>query len=54
MQIMKMKPIEKVVTLNNYRRFPPFYKCYCPKCNKALKRENKCSCGQEIDWSNWE
>ena len=52
---MKMKPISKPVTMNNYKRFDPLYKCYCPKCNKILKRnEEVCTCGQEIDWSEWQ
>ena len=51
---MKMKPISKSVTMNNYKRFDSLYKCYCPKCNKVLKRnEEVCTCGQEIDWSEW-
>lgn len=52
---MKKKPRAEVVTMNNYKRFPPLYKCYRPKCNKVLKRnEDNCICGQEIDWSEWE
>ena len=35
---MKEKPIAELVTRNNYKRFDPLYKCYCPKCNKVLKR----------------
>ena len=51
---MKMKPISKVVTINNYKRCEPLYKCYCPICDKTLKRnEEVCTCGQEIDWSEW-
>ena len=43
---MKMKPISKVVTINNYKRFEPLYKCYRPKCDKTLKRnEEVCTCG---------
>lgn len=52
---MKEKPIEKLVTMNNYKRFDSLYKCYCPKCNKVLKRnEYRCICGQDIDWSEWQ
>lgn len=48
------KPIEKIVTMNNCKRFNPLYKCYCPRCNKVLKRDkDKCTCGQDIDWSEW-
>ena len=51
---MKIKPISKSVTMNNYKRFDSLYKCYCPKCDKTLKRnEEVCTCGQEIDWSEW-
>lgn len=50
----KQKPIAEPVTGNPNKRFEIIYKCYCPKCNKLLKRsEEKCSCGQEIDWSEW-
>ena len=53
--IMKKKPKTETVTQNNYMRFEPLYKCYCPVCNKLLKRsEEKCTCGQEIDWSEWQ
>lgn len=51
---MKLKPISKPVTTNNYKRFPTLFICFCPTCNKKLKREDKCGCGQEIDWSEWE
>ncbi len=52
---MKKKPISKLVTSNNYKRFDSLYKCYCPECNRILKRsEERCACGQEIDWSEWE
>lgn len=52
---MKEKPIAKLATMNNYKRFDPLYKCYCPKCNKILKRnEVRCACGQDIDWSEWQ
>ena len=52
---MKKKPKTETVTQNNYMRFESLYKCYCPICNKLLKRsEEKCSCGQEIDWSEWQ
>jgi hypothetical protein len=55
MENAKQKPIEEMVTGNHNQRFTPIYKCYCPKCNKLLKRDNeKCSCGQEIDWSDWQ
>lgn len=51
---MKEKPIAKPVSMNNDKRFDVLYKCYCPKCNKILTRnEDKCSCGQNIDWSEW-
>ena len=51
---MKMRPISKPVTMNNYKRFDPLYKCYCPKCKNILKRnEEVYTCGQEIDWSEW-
>ena len=52
---MKEKPIAKLVTMNNCKRFAPLYKCYCPKCSKVLKRnEDRCTCGQGIDWSEWQ
>ncbi len=57
MKNTKQKPIAEPVTTNCYKRFDAVYKCYCPnpKCNKLLKRsEEKCSCGQEIDWSEWQ
>ena len=55
MENNKLKPIAEPVTKNHYNRFEPIYKCYCPKCNELLKRsEEKCSCGQEIDWSEWQ
>ena len=42
---MKIKPISRSVTMNNYKRFDSLYKCYCPKCNKVLKRnEEVCTC----------
>ena len=51
---MKLKPKTEIVPENNYMRFDPLYKCYCPQCNRILKRsENICTCGQEIDWSEW-
>lgn len=51
---MKEKPIAKLITMNNYKRFDALYKCYCPKCNNVLKRnEDRCTCGQDIDWSEW-
>lgn len=56
MDIMeKIKPRSEIVSQNNYNRFAPLYVCYCPKCGKMLKRsEEKCTCGQEIDWEDWE
>lgn len=52
---MGKKPISKLVTTNNYKRFDGLYMCYCPECNKVLKRnEETCICGQDIDWSEWE
>ena len=55
MENNKRKPIEEPITTNHYKRFEPLYICYCPKCNKVLKRnEDKCSCGLEIDWSEWQ
>ena len=55
MESTKLKPIEEIVTGNHNQRFAPIYKCYCPKCSKLLKRDNeKCTCGQEIDWSEWQ
>ena len=55
MKNTKQKPIEERITIGyHHERFEPIYKCYCPKCNKLLKRsEEKCSCGKEIDWSEW-
>ena len=51
---MKMKPKTEIVSGNNYMRFVPLCKCYCPSCNRSLKRnDDKCECGQEIDWSEW-
>lgn len=51
----KIKPRSEIVSQNNYQRFDPLYACYCPKCGKLLKRnESKCTCGQEIDWEDWE
>lgn len=55
MENARQKPVEEIVTGNHNKRFSPVYKCYCPKCNNLLKRDNdKCSCGQEIDWSEWQ
>lgn len=52
---MKLKPIAKVITGNNYMRFNPIYRCYCPQCGNLLKRtDNICKCGKEIDWSEFE
>lgn len=55
MENTKQKPIEERITGGyHHERFDAIYRCYCPKCNKLLKRsEEKCSCGQEIDWSEW-
>lgn len=51
---MKLKPKAEIVSGNSYMRFDPLYKCYCPQCNKTLKRSDTvCTCGQEIDWSEW-
>ena len=52
---MKLKPVSKIISKNNYRRFDPIYKCYFPKCGRVLsgKHEEKCKCGQEIDWCEW-
>ena len=51
---IKKKPIAKIVSNNNYKRFDSLYACYCPSCKKLLKRtETQCTCGQEIDWSEW-
>ena len=51
---MKRKPKTQIASGNNYMRFDPLYKCYCPCCNRILKRsDNMCICGQEIDWSDW-
>ena len=51
----KKKPIAEPVTINHYKRFDAIYKCYCPNCSRILNRnEDKCSCGQEIDWSEWQ
>lgn len=53
---MKKKPVSEIVSNNNLRRFPPLYVCYCPKCKKILSsnHDDKCSCDQEIDWSEFE
>lgn len=52
---IKLKPKTEIVSENNYMRFNALYKCYCPRCNKLLKRKyDKCFCGQSIDWSEWE
>lgn len=54
MENVKQKPIAKSITSNHNKRFEPIYKCYCPNCNRLLKRtEEQCNCGQEIDWSEW-
>lgn len=51
---MKLKPKTEIVSGNNYMRFDSLYKCYCPCCRRLLKRnDDKCACGQEIDWSDW-
>ena len=51
---MKLKPRAEKITGNNYMRFEPIYKCYCPKCGQPLKRkDNICKCAQKIDWSEW-
>ena len=51
---MKLKPKTEIVSCNNYMRFDTLYKCYCPQCNRTLKRSDSvCTCGQEIDWSEW-
>ena len=51
---MKMKPKTEIVSGNNYMSFDSLYKCYCPCCRRLLKRnDDKCACGQEIDWSDW-
>ena len=53
--IVTKKPIAVPITGNNHNRFDALYRCYCPKCNNILKRDkDKCDCGQEIDWSEWE
>ena len=55
MENNKKKPIAESVTINHYKRFDAIYKCYCPNCNRILNRnEDKCSCGQDIDWSEWQ
>ena len=55
MENNKKKPIAEPITVNHYKRFDAIYKCYCPNCNRILNRnEDKCSCGQEIDWSEWQ
>ena len=56
MDIMeKIKPRSEIVSQNNYNRFTSLHVCYCPKCGKLLKRsEEKCTCGQEIDWEDFE
>ena len=52
---MKLKPKTEIVSRNNYMRFDPLYKCYCPQCNRILKRgDSVCTCGQKIDWSEWQ
>lgn len=51
---IKLKPKTELVSGNSYNRFYGLYRCYCPVCFRQLKRkENKCECGQEIDWSEW-
>ena len=55
MENNKQKPIAEPVTTNHYKRFDAIYRCYCPNCNRILNRnEDKCSCGLEIDWSEWQ
>lgn len=52
---MKLKPKTEIVSGNNHMRFDPLYKCYCPRCNRTLKRNDSvCTCGQKIDWSEWQ
>lgn len=54
MNDVKQKPVAEQVTGNPNKRFEIIYKCYCPDCGRVLKRsEEKCCCGQEIDWSEW-